>query len=230
MLDSLPGVRMSGENNDELAAIRHMIENVSNNANFNREADRRAPWGHNRVPTGAYSCVGQHMMETINPPATDARGRLILDNSDEKTTIVGFKTIRFLEERSESETADLVRFVQETFPCARIVINIRSAVEEQEASWKKSFDEKQQNLSTKLADMNWRIRDLVDLFGEQQAYLLDSTEWLHEIEHLNRLVEWLGFDQSCFFDELLEFNTKGDGYGNGVTSITHQNPNCHYVG
>ena len=224
MLDSLPGVRMSGENNDELQAIRKMIDNVRRNANFQRHAGRRTPWGHNRVPDGAYSCVGQHMIETINPPATDEMGRMLENNSE---TIVGFKTIRFLSDKPEEQTPELVEWLQETFPCARIVINIRSSVEEQAASWKKSFGKKG-NFSDELADMNRRMRNLADIFGEQ-AFLLDSSDWLNEIEHLNRVVEWLGFDKSCFFEELLEFNTKGRGYGNGVTS-THRNPDCRYAG
>jgi hypothetical protein len=43
-------------------------------------------------------------------------------------------------------------------------------------------------------------------------------------------VEWLGFDQSCFFQELLEFNiTGGNGYGNGKESL-NMDPKCRHLG
>jgi hypothetical protein len=54
MLDSLPGVRMSGENNDELKAIRDMMENVMLSVPFryNNKNSVVGPWGHNPIPPG----------------------------------------------------------------------------------------------------------------------------------------------------------------------------------
>ena len=224
MLDSLPGIRMSGENNDELKAIRRMMDNIHGNQNFESSVDQKTPWGHHRVPEGAYSCVGQHMVETINPPSIDNfTGKMLEDDSE---TIVGFKTVRFLHNVKEDEIESLVDWVKETFPCTRFVVNIRSSVDEQAASWIKSFGSSRE--ATKfIAETNRLMSKVASLLGDQ-AYLADSSDWLKDIDHFNKIVDWLGFDRSCFFDELLEFNTKGQGYGNGRTN-THHNLNCHYV-
>jgi len=223
MLDALPGIRMSGENNDELKAIRSMIDNIGSSINFQRNAGQKTAWGHNRIPEGAFSCAAQHMIETINPPLTDTNGT-ILENDSE--TIVGFKTIRFLIGVKEEDTRDLVRWVQKTFPCARILVNIRSAAQEQAASVDKAFGYHEDIESLK--ETNVRMRKVAELFGDQ-AYLLDSSDWLKEIQHLNQAIKWLGFHESCFFKELLEFNTEGGGYENGKTKLT-LNPDCRYLG
>jgi len=225
MLDSLPGVRMSGENNDELKAIRGMIDNIKEVDDFKNGAQSKGPWGHNAIPEGAFACVAQSMMETINPPLTDGNGT-VLENDSE--TIVGFKTVRFLENvKDDEETEELVRWVQWNFPCARIVINIRSNVKDQAASWSQNFGIA--NAKTdELNAINARMRNLVKLFGEDQAYLLDSSDWLDDIQHLNQAVEWLGFHKSCSFTKLLEFNTQG--YGNGKTEQDPMSPDCRYLG
>ena len=222
MLDALPGVRMSGENKNELNAIRHMIDN------FKPAEAIEGPWKHNQIPPGSYSCAAQRMIETINPPVTTVDGTV---EEDDSNTIVGFKTIRLLENVKEGyEEKEMVKFITEMFPCARIVINIRSDVEKQEKSQKLAFNSpKSPPMDVDgLRKMNDRLRNIASIFGEERAYLIDSSEWMHDIDNLNELVEWLGFDRSCFFQDLLEFNTH-DRYGNGKTKL-ELDPNCRYVG
>lgn len=227
MLDQLPGVRMSGENNDALNRIRHMINVVVEKEQFQRESGHMSPWGHNPVINGSLSCVAQHMIEAINPPLVDDQGKLIEDDAE---TIVGFKTIRFIGNNNLDE---LKEFLETKFPCARIVINIRSDVESQVASEEKAFGfdkSKEDQLRQDLIQQNEEMARLADMLGEQRAHLLDSTEWTHNnISKLNAAVAWLGFAESCFFQQLLEMNTQGGGYGAGRTSL-HHNPQCHYVG
>jgi hypothetical protein len=110
MLDSLPSVRMSGENNDELRAIRYMMENVMLKPSvhyFDSKVERKTAWGHNPIPPGAAACVGQKMMETINPPlmSTDQSDRPTSTSvmEDDADTIIGFKTIRFLHYNDTTE-------------------------------------------------------------------------------------------------------------------------------
>jgi hypothetical protein len=76
--------------------------------------------------------------------------------------------------------------------------------------------------------MNERMRRLATMFGNQ-AQLLDSSDWTKDIDRLNRVVQWLGFNKSCNFKQLLEFNTEGKGYGHGETEMV-LDPNCRYVG
>lgn len=225
MLDSLPGVRMSGENRGTITKIQDMVDNIRLKEQFQKYGDnKRGPWGHNHVPAGAYSCVGQLMIETINPPVTED-GVLVEDDSE---TIVGFKTIRFLG-KNETYDEKLVDFVKETFPCARILVNIRSNVADQAASREKSFNSGTDELAG-LRATNDRMLNLLRLFGRDYARLLDSSSWVHELDELNEVVEWLGFSKACHFKKLLEFNTEGDtGYSNGETSIS-LSPNCKYLG
>jgi hypothetical protein len=181
----------------------------------------------NPMPPGAAACVGQRMIETINPPLTDVDGKVLENDTD---TIVGFKTIRFLEGVENDEDArSFATWVQENFPCTRFIVNIRSSEKEQIQSQIKNFHKSNETRATKmLHTMNIRMRELVKMFGEDQAYLLDSSNWTKNIDHLNQAVEWLGFHKSCHFQELLEFNTK-KGYQHGKQEI-HPHPDCHYVG
>jgi hypothetical protein len=241
MLDSLPGVRMSGENNDELKAIRDMMENVMLRREFgyynnhsSKLGERQQPWGHNPIPPGAAACVGQKMIETINPPLmfTDQSGTTTSVLEDDADTIIGFKTVRFLHDgTTEADTIALVKWVKSNFPCSKFIVNIRSATRDQAQSQAKSFAKGDPLIedAEKLLQLNVRMRDLVKLFGGDQAYLLDSSEWIMDLESLNQAVEWLGFHKSCHFQELLEFNTRPGGYGAAKTQVD-MNPECHYVG
>lgn len=228
MLDALPGVRMSGENNDELKAIRNMMDNVLLEDRFTRIVDRQSAWGHNPMPPGATACVGQHMIEAINPPLTDVHGIVLEDDTN---TIVGFKTIRFLEGLQKGkDIRSFVTWVQENFPCTRFIVNVPSSEKEQFSSQMKYW--KNQTVTDErlraLHEQNERLRELVTLIGKDQAYLLDSSKWTKNIDHLNQAVEWLGFHKSCHFQELLELNTKG--YRHGKKKETHLDPDCHYLG
>jgi hypothetical protein len=145
--------------------------------------------------------------------------------------IIGFKTIRFHIGIEKSELPTVVNFVKEVFPCARIVVNLRSNTEDQAASRIQSFNLKQNGseLTSGLELQNEKLRYIAELFGDQ-GILLDSSEWTKNVSSLNQVVEWLGFDESCFFQELLEFNTTGgDGYGNGKESL-NMDPKCRYLG
>jgi hypothetical protein len=229
MIDNLPGMRMSGENNDQLQAIRGMMDNVMLKKIFQykRKVVRKGAWGHNPIPPGAAACVGQKMIETINPPLTDQWGAVLEDDAD---TIIGFKTIRFLHNgTTEADTVALVRWVQSNFPCAKFLVNIRSETTDQAKS-QKVLRKIAQHDAEELLELNERMRNLVNLFGGDQAYLLDSSKWTTDLESLNQAVDWLGFHKSCHFQELLEFNTPSvRGYG-AAKSQLDMNPECRYVG
>ena len=145
MLDALPDIRMSGENKNELHAIRRMIDN------FKHPQASEGSWKHSQVPSGAYSCAAQKMIETINPSVTTVDGTV---EEDDSYMIVGFKTIRLLQHVKEGdEEKELVVSITEIFPCARIVINIRSEVEKQAKSQKLSiFSSESPAMDARLAE------------------------------------------------------------------------------
>jgi hypothetical protein len=151
---------------------------------------------------------------------------------EDADTIIGFKTVRFLHNgTTEADTMALVRWVKSNFPCAKFIVNIRSATRDQAKSQAKAFlkSDPLMQRAEKLLQLNERMRDLVKLFGSDQSYLLDSSKWMEDLESLNHAVEWLGFHKSCHFQKLLEFNTGPGGFGAAKTRLD-MNSECHYVG
>ena len=51
-------------------------------------------------------------------------------------------------------------------------------------------------------------KKLAQLLGNQ-ATTLDSAKWTKDINELNNVVTWLGFDEACKFQKLMELNTAG---------------------
>jgi hypothetical protein len=224
MLDTLPGVRMSGENNGALNAIQRMQEHVIDHEQFQAASGRKTPWGHNPIVDGSMGCFAQSMIEAINPPLVDDQGKVLHDDWD---TIIGFKTVRFLNDVTEEGDLERIsKWLQGMFPCGRFIVNIRSDVYGQVASWKHAFCTDEADVRDKLSRRNDLITKLARELGEQ-AYFLDSTQWTADMSPLNKAVEWLGFSQACFFHSLLEMNTQDGGYGDGRKWL-NQDPECLY--
>ena len=221
MLDELPGVRMAGENNNQLNAILNMKENVWNHTSFERGEQKKTAWGHNEIPPQTFSCTAQSMLETINPPELIEGTRL--KNKDSAEDIIGFKTIRF-ERGSPDHYFRMVDFVKENFSCSRIIVNINSNTTRQMESYHNAkFGEVSE---ATLIKRNKILKHVSELFGEQ-AYFLDSAEWTKDVSKLNGAVEWLGFHPSCKFKELLKFNTGGGkGFEHDKTKLSNRDPLC----
>jgi hypothetical protein len=191
---------MSGENEDLIKHMRTTIEETRS-ANPFIAAGKKGPWGHNPILPGSFACVPQTMVEVINPPPEN------FSKTEEPHMIIGFKTERFHNGIKKSDLPTVVNFAKEVFPCARIVVDLRWNTDEQAASRTQK-----------------KLRYIAELFGDQAISLTNN------ISSLNQVVEWLGFDESCFFQELLEFNTtKGSGYGHGKESL-NMDPKCRYLG
>jgi len=216
MLDALPGVRMAGENNDTLNKLWQMLNNVRYNFNFLMP---HPSWKHFPVPHGAYACPVQSMMETINPAPSLQQ--------DDSQTIVGFKTIRLIKGNEKLQhTEKLAAFLQESFPCARYVVNYRSNSTTQLKSQKKAFRGQLQQVDK----VNERLRALTKLLGHEITYSMDMEEWTKNVTIINNLVSWLGFS-NCEFRQIMSFNTP---MGNpsfaeliNETSMAQEGPNAH---
>ena len=134
-----------------------------------------------------------------------------------------FLDSKTLSEKSPWEVCQwkpVADFVKENFPCSRIIINYSSNLERQaNSSWHAQKNHTQ--AITKLAKSNSRLKVMAKQFGSQ-AYVLDSALWLKNLTYLNELVSWLGFPPECHFKGLLEFNTKGNGYGHGQTTTLNE--------
>lgn len=229
MLDSLPGVRMSGENNNLLGQLHNLYTKTLLTLMKNNDY----PWGRNPMSNASVACLIQQFVETINPPPKSH-----YDSNEEQSErrieeemILGFKTIRF-NAGQELRIRDLVRFIQQMLPCSRVIVNIRSDVAAQASSlngaWEKgkSLD----SIQNEIRNQNDLLTSVAqDLFGPEQARLLDSSQWTQNLTYLNDVVEWLGFSPQCRFQELLELNTNHT-YGHGKTTFRSHNTGCRYLG
>jgi hypothetical protein len=201
MLDSLPGIRMSGENNDMLRQQFFFYSNTFEENHFGKSVGEKNSFGRNPVPAGSLSCILQNTVELITPPLLP-----VVDVREEQSTIVGFKTIRSHMAKNEKEMELFVSFLKENLPCTRYLINYRSDM----ATLKKSLKSNFLLVGDIEKIIEWekqQLELLYKLLGPDHAFKLDSSKWTKNVSVLNEALDWLGFSSSCYFSELLEFNT-----------------------
>ena len=211
MLHSLPGVRMSGENNNALTHIVDAMDRVRNSRAWRLQTGGAA-WRHHRVHNSSFACPAQSFMETINPPT-------LADATRDNATILGFKTVRLLSTPAEEGQARVynweraAQLIRENLPCSRVVVNHRSDATSQIKSLKSTFRYSRKAVEG-LAAENAALATLARELGPRQAFLLDSSVWTENVTHFNDMIAWLGFRRECAFEAAFQYNTRG-GYGNG---------------
>ena len=223
---------MTGEENGQLIYAKQFVENLeSKNLKFPSETDVHGAFQHHPIPSGAMICPIQQLFEVMNPPPSH---QLFSPSGyDDSQTIFGFKFIRFQDVRfGGKDVESAVQFLQEYFPCARFIINIRGDIASQKESWKKAFKPANEKVVDELPKMNEILRQVASLFGIERARLIDMDDWSNEEESiglkvLNDLVEWLGF-KHCRFPFLLHENK--DNYALDVSNTFTLGENCTFVG
>jgi len=169
MMNALPGIRLSGENNNELGFEKKALDNLLNVENFRPNNNNYDAWRHNEIPGGSLSCPIQKMFEAINPPKKQIMESKDFDDSNK---IIGFKTVRFHLNDSLKES---VQFVKDSFPCVRVLVNIRSDIEGQSKSRTKWFKNKSNPVDIELE--NAKMKSVAEMFGSDHAILLDMSNW-----------------------------------------------------
>jgi hypothetical protein len=228
MMDSLPGIRMSGENNALLQDFYMTHKKVFEDPNFIGGQGKRNPYGRHAIPEGALSCILQNTVELITPPE-----HLPVPDADlEANTVIGFKTIRSHRPKTGFDIQRFAQYLKENIPCARYLVNYRSDVSAIAKSMQLNVA-RSENLTAveqEMKEEHQNLMALYDALGRDRAFLLDSSEWTKDVTVLNEAVQWLGFQDSCYFHELLEFNTvsrkDGKKYGNSKTSFSVSSSNC----
>jgi hypothetical protein len=228
MFNQLPNVRLSGENYNALFQAsripnifeknpKHFInKKVMKNEQFMHGAVKDGPFSHNAIPMGSMSCVMQHLVSTLNPPPLTNETQSY-DIVEEANKILGMKVIRL--QNSPWTPKETARFFQENFPCSRIILNIRSNAENQVNSFAYAFKrrnitkEESMEITENIEKQNVFLKRLHAFLGNEIAHLIDMTEWKEDVEILNEVVKWLGFDQ-CSFNTLLHENFDGYGHDN----------------
>jgi len=237
MLDTLPGVRMSGENFDLMGKLFSLHNGVTKDLiERSRVEKMRSIGSKNKISTDSVKCTVQKFVETINPPqppqiyssknATDSELKKLQWIEDESNKIVGFKTIEFMR------NPEFAKYLQEMLPCTRFVINIRSDTTAQTSSQNAKFNYNFTKTVEWMENENSFYRNLAtDVLGPNKAFLLDSSQWTKDVTKLNEVVDWLGFTPECHFEGLLEFNTMDTGYGHGKSEFKRPlDTRCRYIG
>ncbi|KAL7570805.1 hypothetical protein ACA910_018876 [Epithemia clementina (nom. ined.)] len=105
------------------------------------------------------------------------------------------------------------QFLNETFPCAKFVVSIRSDAQSHAQSIRHTFyqhnQEKRQTVTVQESEQrNCNMRLLVQWLGQEKARVMDSSQWTRNMSIVNALVSnFLGFDPACHFKQLFQLNT-----------------------
>ena len=84
MMDSLPGVRLSGENNALLQRQFMTHQAVFEDKLFKEgQQVKSSPYGRNKVPDGALACILQKAIEIITPPE-----KIPVDDPDKEASTI----------------------------------------------------------------------------------------------------------------------------------------------
>lgn len=225
MMNRLPNVRLSGENNNMVRAIDTMLRTMSDREDL--AEDLEGAWKHAAIRKSDFACVAQSMMNAINPPeklVQEDEDRLLADED----TILGWKTIRF--HLNSWPTEQSVAFLREHFPCSRVIINYNSNIRRQAESllalWGQG--ENMKEVQEELEAENDQLLDVANKLGSNQAFVMDTSIYESPesgVREVNAMVKWLGF-KGCTFTDLLHEN-KDHGYALDKHNVS-LGLNCRY--
>lgn len=194
---------------------------------FMNKGIKNGAFKHHPIPIGSFACVVQHFANALNPPEYELQTKK--ENSetiahikndkgtsddDDDNTILGMKEIRLQDQSIISwSPKEAHTFLHENFPCARYIININSRIIRQSKTMKKHLETKVNELKVpeiqeQIKMENEFLKDLSVLLGDQSARLLDAADWQSDVNILNDVVNWLGFE-GCKFNTLLHENEGG---------------------
>jgi hypothetical protein len=214
---SIKGCLKEGEN--DLLRKMFTFFQTTFNRQFQAGIGKKHPFGRNKIEEGSLSCILQNIIELITPPELP-----IHNMEEEKSMIIGFKTIRSHRAKDKDEMQAFVEFLKKNLPCARYLINYRSDTESHMNSLQTNF--KWNDVESRLNREVGLLKLLYELLGSEHAYLLDSSQWTKDVGVLNQALDWLGYGHACYFSELLEFNT--NNFENTKTKLSESSrfPNC----
>lgn len=230
MFDKLPGVRLSGENYGLLNKAANLIFNLQEHPDLfaDDRPETEGAFRHNAIPTGSMSCVVQDLMYTLDPPELDYHSNQKATSSViglDENTILGLKTIRLYNPNAWN-AQKAAKFLKESFPCARYIVNKRSDVEKTAISYQKAFQ-----WNSPLPELEKFIKEEIDFLeavagelGPDAAKVIDLENWKRNVGILNTLLFWLGF-HDCSFDAILHDN-RDHGYEPDQDREIHVGDHC----
>lgn len=229
MMNYLPGVRLSGENMNELFEAFQLEKNLKGSKHHNILSNENeiteGAFIHNSIPRNSMACAIQHITSVINPPPKyiQEHDNIRSIRKYDSNTIMGLKTIRF--HQGYWSVKDATEFLQRNFPCSRILINVRSDFESQSLSLTSNLNIKKGKEKEKLKQANEFLKNLANSLGEDMSRLLDMDEWANDVKIINEILVWLGF-KDCAFNSTLHENI--NGYERDRSAVILGN-NCRYA-
>ena len=233
MLNHLPNVRLSGENNGELFVASRLISNLKYPSKKGSILDDKeqvdGPWMHNIIPTQSMACPLQQIVSTLNPPPTEVlqavnqTGRESYEQHEE-SFIIGMKTIRI--QNKQWGPFQAAEFFRQNFPCSRVIVNYRSDIDIQVES-RRGVGWGNGNggvIRSSIEKENDFLSQFASELGPDMAHVLDMTKWTNDIGILNELLEWLGFE-GCNFQSTLHDNNGGYRIDRSKVNLGAY---CHY--
>lgn len=228
-LNELPGVRLSGENNNLFYNLWKLINYGGIKTTLRQNYDQNSSfWIHNAVPRGAMACTIQNFMETINPPPllSQKYSKLIPLSKYDDSKIIGAKMIRVQKDNNKWKPKFVADFIRENFPCAKFVVNIRSDVQSQLKSQETTFVKHLNNTTNPILQQNIFLLSLAEEIGEN-AIQIDMMEWSKDVSVLNNVFKWIGF-QGCTLETVIHTNDGKDGFQQEAQEKRLFGPTCHY--
>lgn len=226
-LNELPGVRLSGENDNVFYNLWNLINFGEIKTVLRQNYDQNSSfWIHNAVTRGAMACTIQNFMETINPPPllTQKYSKILPLSKYDDSTIIGAKMIRVQKNKWQPKL--VAEFIREYFPCAKFVVNIRSDVQSQLRSQETTFKDSKNPDTDRIIQHNKFLISLTEVLGDN-AILIDMIEWSKDIKVLNDAIEWIGF-RDCEIENVIHTNHGKDGFQQEAQEKRLFGPMCHY--
>lgn len=244
MFNALPQMRLSGENHNTLWFISQLTNNLLENKPnlLKHPVDKESgPFAHNTIPKGSMGCIAQKITHNLNPPplAVQKDKTVNMEEFDEGL-ILGFKTVRLHHE--DVSPLEAAEFIKDHFPCSRILINYQTNVTHQYLSFKTTFNHANSTGDDHDEDDNDddddyggpSMEDLKDINNFQEelhkhldksSQLINFDEWTKDVNILNNVVDWLGYE-NCRFEEIVHENN--GGYATDKETVLSAGNKCRY--
>lgn len=231
MFNTLPNMRLSGENHNTLWFISQLTNNLLENRPRllkHPEDKPNGPFAHNTIPKGSMGCIAQQITHNLNPPplAVQQDKSMSMESYDEGL-ILGFKTVRLHHEKWTPFEAS--KFLKTHFPCTKVLINYQTNVTHQYLSFKRTFNHSSESKynGPSMAELE-SINDFQEKLHKcmkTSSKIIDMDYWTKDVGVLNEIVEWLGYE-NCTFKEIAHEND--GGYATDNTTNLDLGDKCRY--
>ena len=180
MVNHLPDVELTGEHYGILKDVNEIFKKLTLQM---PHSDNFDSFYHKNLNVKRFKCWAQDLIWELADFGTSNQ------NTTTNMTIRGFKEIRYAD-------AEVFKFINDLFPCAKYIFNYRSNAEADKVTSKKMWD---RNTSFFLVN----TEETLDLIDDSRKFIFTLEEY-SELEKWNALSKFLG--RNCTFHKVLHDN------------------------